>query len=181
LAWGRISAEKNFENFIKAIDLAPSGIDYLLFGKTDDTERNRKIYKQKLLTLASNKKNLQVLFTPQGIRGEEKIKLIDASSLVVVPSTYELFGLVIIEAMARGKPVITSPLPGPAKIFKTKKFGLNDYGYICQPTPGNIAQAIKLFYYNPVLLKKISLNCRRRANDFLWSKLIKKLVKIYQK
>lgn len=181
LAWGRISAEKNFESFIKAIDLGPSEINYLLFGKTDDTERNRKIYHQKLLTLARNKKKLHTLFSPQGIRGEEKIKLIDSCSLVVVPSTYEPFGLVIIEAMARGKPVITPPLPGPMEIFQTKKFGLNDYGYLCQPTPDNIAQAIKMFYRNPKLLKKISHNCQRRANVFLWSKLIKKLVKIYQK
>lgn len=183
LAWGRIAPEKNFESIIKTLDCIPKPIDCLIFGKTDNTEDYRKKYYQKLLKLklARGKSNLQIKVKNAGIRGEEKIKLIDSCNLVIVPSLYESFGLVILEAMARGKPVIASPLPGPAYIFKTTKKGLNNYGYICDPTPANLAYAIEMFYNDKNLLRQTSLNCQARAKNFLWSKLIIKLMQIYQK
>lgn len=43
--------------------------------------------------------------------------------LFVVPSRYESFGLVVIEAMAAGVPVITSDIEGPCEILKGGQLG----------------------------------------------------------
>jgi len=43
--------------------------------------------------------------------------------LVVVPSRYEPFGLVVIEAMAAGVPVVASALEGPLEILADGRFG----------------------------------------------------------
>nr|MDO8079700.1 glycosyltransferase family 4 protein [Candidatus Freyarchaeota archaeon] len=51
----------------------------------------------------------------------ERSKLIDRMSrcsILVLPSLFETFGLVVIEAMASGKPVIASDIPGPQDIIK---------------------------------------------------------------
>jgi len=64
--------------------------------------------------------------------------------------------------------------------MQTRRFGLNNFGYICKPASHNIAQAIELFYQNSSLCKQIALNCRQRAQDFTWNKLIHKLIDIYK-
>jgi glycosyltransferase involved in cell wall biosynthesis len=45
------------------------------------------------------------------VAGQAKQELLDRSAFVVVPSRYETFGLVALEAMSRGKPVVHFDLP----------------------------------------------------------------------
>lgn len=179
LSWGRISAEKNFEAVMEAARLLPE-IDFIIFGKTGDTERNRGEYHQRLLNLSQGIKNLQFIATEEGITGEEKLQLIDACDVVVVPSWYEPFGLVILEAMARGKPVIASPVYGAHDIMETEKRGLNNYGIICHPLPQEIKQAIELLSINNNLRQRMAEKCQSRAVDFLWPSIVKRLMEIYK-
>ena len=41
------------------------------------------------------------------------LKEMDSSNLVVLPSRYETFGVVLIEAVSRGKPVVATACGGP--------------------------------------------------------------------
>jgi glycosyltransferase involved in cell wall biosynthesis len=45
------------------------------------------------------------------VAGQAKQELLDRSAFVIVPSRHETFGLVALEAMSRGKPVVHFDLP----------------------------------------------------------------------
>jgi len=54
---------------------------------------------------------------------EEKLGLYDTSSVFVLPSIYEPFGIVILEAFARGKPVVAVYSDGPRYLIKNGENG----------------------------------------------------------
>jgi len=83
----------------------------------------------------------------------KKLKLLQTSDFMVLPSLYESFGVVLIEAMACGKPVITT-LSGGQKEFVNK-----DNGILVPPKDSEaLAEAIDymLDHYSDYSPEKIS-------------------------
>ena len=67
------------------------------------------------------------------------------ASLFVFASHYEGFGLVLLEAMGAGLPVISTDTPyGPSEILDNGKFGV----LLPMKTPDRMAQAIEGMYFN---------------------------------
>ncbi|MFQ5952913.1 MAG: glycosyltransferase, partial [Candidatus Omnitrophota bacterium] len=56
--------------------------------------------------------------------GKEKLQYFSASDIFVSPSLYEPFGIVLLEAMLCGLPVIATNRGGQADIIKSEKNGL---------------------------------------------------------
>ncbi|MCL2687346.1 MAG: glycosyltransferase family 4 protein [Methanobrevibacter sp.] len=87
--------------------------------------------------------------------------LIRISDILILPSFSESFGLVLIEALACGKPVIGSNVGGIKEII-TK-----DVGLLVEPNDYNgLANAIDLILTDNDLREKFKLNARNRAIDF---------------
>ncbi len=53
-----------------------------------------------------------------GVRGEEKIRLFSEASIFLLPSYYENFPLVLIEAAAAGMAIVTTPVGAVPEFFK---------------------------------------------------------------
>jgi len=99
-----------------------------------------------------------VIFT--GARSDVA-NLIRISDLLILPSYSESFGLVLIESLACGKPVIGSNVGGIKEII-TK-----DVGLLVEPSDYNgLANAIDLILDNDDLREKFKSNARNRAMDF---------------
>lgn len=128
-AWGRISSEKGFEHLLTAAACLPR-IGFKIWGITGDTERERRRYREALENQAASLDNVELDFRRDGIRGEELWNSIDMAEIVVMPSLYEPFGLINVEALARGRPVITTATAGGKYIMGAPGKGRLPYGYL---------------------------------------------------
>ena len=98
------------------------------------------------------------------------------ASIVVTPSTVpEAFGLVILEAMSVGRPVIATNIGAIPEIIDD---GVN--GYLVEPNNSEqIAEkALKLFS-EEILLAEFGRNARKKAEEFSIEKHLDNLEKVY--
>ena len=87
--------------------------------------------------------------------------VIQSSDLLILPSYSESFGLVLIEALACGKPVIGSNVGGIKEIITY------DVGLLVEPADSKgLANSIDLILSDKELREKFQSNARDRAMDF---------------
>lgn len=96
-------------------------------------------------------------------KGKEKITIFKKSHIFVYPSYTEGFPVVILEAMAAGMPLITTPVGGLADAFEDGKQGLIIKSML--PNPKEVAEKIVTLIENPTLMKKMSENNLREAKE----------------
>ncbi len=89
-----------------------------------------------------------------------------SGDLIVLPSISESFGLVLIEALSCGKPVIGSNVGGINEIIT------EDVGLLIDPNDStDLANAIDRILNDKDLMEKFKSNARNRAKDFGETKL----------
>lgn len=88
-----------------------------------------------------------------------------AHDVFVFPSLFEGFGLVLLEALAMGLPVITTPhTAGPDLIHEGAE------GFIVPIRDSRaIAERLELLHREPARLAEMSQQARRRAREFSWA------------
>lgn len=108
--------------------------------------------------------------------GSEKRCLIASTDILVTPSRYEAFGIVILEAMASGKPVVASDVGGIPYIVDDGKTGLLF-------KDGDIDELAKNVL-NLLTDKSTRLNMGRagkeKAKLFSWEEIADETVKVYR-
>jgi len=93
----------------------------------------------------------------------ELIKLYQGANVFVMPSIYgESFGIVLLEAMACGVPVLASPVGGIPSIIIDGKTGF----LLKNRKPSDIAESILNIISNFELFKKVSVECCRYASEY---------------
>ncbi|MBE9230100.1 glycosyltransferase family 1 protein [Phormidium sp. LEGE 05292] len=99
-----------------------------------------------------------------------------AADVTVVPSHYEPFGLVTIESMACGTPVIGSDVGGLQFTIKPGETGL-----LCPPKDdAAFAAAIDRFLTHPEWRNKLGINARERVEEiFSWDGVASQLTNLY--
>lgn len=97
------------------------------------------------------------------ISEEEKVQLIKGSYLNILMSRMEALGLTQIEFMYGGVPVITSAIGGQRWLVRDKMEGIHVNG---PEDLDGVAQAIRFLVKNPDARSKMSVNARRRAEEF---------------
>ena len=100
----------------------------------------------------------------------------NAADVCVVPSYYESFGLVALEAMACGTPVVASRVGG---LSATVRDGETGY-LIPQHSPAPFAQRITTLLADETLRSTFGQKASRVASDFAWSNVSDAIEAIYQ-
>ncbi len=99
-----------------------------------------------------------------------------ASDVFVFPTIYEPFGLVIVEAMASGLPVITSRVAGAADFMK------DGVDCLLLNNPSNVnelATKIELLLSNAELRKTMAERARMTAEKLSWDAVAEKTLEVY--
>jgi phosphatidylinositol alpha-mannosyltransferase len=100
-----------------------------------------------------------------------------ASDLLVSPATRnESFGIVLLEAMASGKPIVCSDLPGYRAVCRPRSEGL----LVPPGDPEALAAAITAVARDTRLARALGERGRRRAEAFDWSRVGTALERVYR-
>ena len=99
-----------------------------------------------------------------------------AAELVVMPSHYESFGMVALEAMAMGRPVIASEVGGLAFLIRD---GINGY-HVPTRDPEALAERIYELLSNNQCREEMGRAARQNAERFNWSIIAEHMVMVYQ-
>ena len=116
------------------------------------------------------------IFLPPSSR-EKLANLYRASTVVVVPSYSESFGLVAVEAQACGTPVIATNIGGLKTTVNDNQSGLLVNGH----DPRTWSQALAQVVLNDTELIRLKLGARQHALQFSWDKTVQGLINVYQK
>lgn len=98
-----------------------------------------------------------------------------AADVCVVPSYYESFGLVAVEAMACGTPVVASRVGG---LVSTVIDGVTGY-LIPWRCPGPFAEKLEVLLGNPELRNNFSRAAQRSVERFRWSSVGLRIADVY--
>jgi len=93
---------------------------------------------------------------------------------MIFPSLYESFGIVLLEAMATGTPIITSDILDIRSTIKNNYTGL-----LVEPTPEKIAEAIVKLIKDPQLRKKLTENGLKEVKKYSWDKIVNQYINLY--
>jgi glycosyltransferase involved in cell wall biosynthesis len=134
---GRFDERKGIETLVKACDRIPKPFQlYLVGGSRKEGLDSQE--QQRIRTLVKQLKLEDVTTFTGQVAQAELPNYYAAADVCVVPSYYEPFGLVAIEAMAAGTPVIASAVGGLRHTVVSGKTGL----LVPPRNPESLAQAI---------------------------------------
>ena len=92
--------------------------------------------------------------------------------ILLVPSTAETFGMVYLEAMSQGVPVLYTKGQGFDGQFEEGEVG---FSVLC----GNVKQQAKMLGDVTIEYAQRSARCIDRAKDYAWPIIAKKWVELY--
>jgi D-inositol-3-phosphate glycosyltransferase len=170
---GRIEPLKGIDILINAAAMLDSDVDcsVLIVGGDEST----KTQVSKLRELAKLRGiGHRVAFT--GAVDHEKLPLYySAADICVVPSHYESFGLVAVEAMASGLPVVASRVGG---LIGTVRDGETGYlvPWLC---PEPFAERIELLLDNEPLRRNLGEAAREEVARYRWENVAARVLDVY--
>lgn len=100
-----------------------------------------------------------------------------AAEMVVMPSHYESFGMVALEAMAMGRPVIASEVGGLAYLIQD---GINGY-HVPTRDPEALAERIYELLSNANCREEMGIAARHYAERFDWKIIAGRLLAVYRR
>ena len=99
-----------------------------------------------------------------------------AAEVCIVPSHYESFGLVALEAMACGTPVIASRVGG---LQHTIEDGVTGF-LVPAGEPEALAAKLQQILSDHALREQLAMNARRKAQAYTWHSVADRIISLYE-
>jgi D-inositol-3-phosphate glycosyltransferase len=112
-----------------------------------------------------------------GKRDQDKLPYYySAAEVLVMPSHYESFGMVALEAMACGTPVIASDVGGLGFLVQNGETGYT----IPDGEPNALCDKLSTLLNDPHLRETMGRRAAEYAQSYTWDKIAAQIVKVYQ-
>jgi len=169
LSIGHFERRKNYDTLIDAIkSLKDINVNYsLVIVGNDNGEKERIAHRIKSMSLQEN------IFLYSNLSDDDVKSLYSLCSAFIFPSTYEGFGIPVLEAMACSKPFILSNIDVFMEITQNQ-------GIYFEPlNKDSIAQAIRQVMEDPSIANQLKMYSYNRIHEFDFDILAPALKKIY--
>jgi glycosyltransferase involved in cell wall biosynthesis len=166
---GRVSWKKGLDCLITAFSKVPNA-ELVVAG--NDEEK----YSPTLLSLATKFGLSERVRFIGHVSGAEKWHLLRKARLVVLPSRSENFGIVILEAMAVGCPVVVTPEVGLATTVSKVNAGI-----VVDSDPEKLAAAIRELLNDRDKSRRMgAAGVRIAAESFSWDTVAEQMERVYE-
>lgn len=180
---GRIDPIKGIDNLIRAMNILKKGdgnngnsLRLLIIGGTMSDESNEEKSELKNLMKLTSELNLEDRVEFLGTKRQDLLPYYYSSAEVcVLPSRHESFGMVALEAMACGTPVVASKVGGLSYIMGDEKAGF----LVPEGDPEILAEKISWIVVNPFIKEKFGREAVKLVERFEWSLIAEKVISLY--
>lgn len=165
---GRLTRQKGIFELVEAMKRVKARL-VLVTGKPDTAEIEAELN-------AKLKEMDNITWINRMLSEDEIIALYSSAQLFVCPSIYEPFGIINLEAMACGAPVVASAVGGIKEVIQNGKNGI-------LVEPGNVealVEGIDKVLSDERLREKLIEEGRKRAEEFAWDRIAEKTFLLYQ-
>jgi len=181
---GRIERLKGLDNLFRAVallrqrrpDLDWANLCLSVIGGDPSPEGQQQNEEMGRLHALRDELGLHDLITFLGARDQDSLHYYYAASdFLVMPSHYESFGMVALEAMACGTPVIASDVGGLSQLVKHNQTGLR----VKVNDPAALAESMEKLLTDEARRRRIGHSAACYAEDYSWQKVVDKLLTVY--
>ena len=186
---GRITRQKGIIHLVRAIrHLAPGLGVVLLAGQPDTPEIGEEMQRgvDELRKIRDH-----VYWIPEMVSKRDAIQFYSHARVFCCPSIYEPFGIINLEAMACGVPVVASAVGGIKEVVVTGETGLlvsfeqqTEAPFEAVDPEGfarDLAAGINLVVADPDLRDRMSAAGRRRAEqNYSWKSIAERVLELYR-
>ncbi|MFE1250996.1 glycogen synthase [Streptomyces sp. NPDC058735] len=174
---GRITRQKGVPHLLRAVrDIDPAAQVVLCAGAPDTPEIDRE-FRELFAELSEVRDG--VFWIPRMLPRPEVIQLLTHAALFVCPSVYEPLGIVNLEAMACGTPVVASAVGGIPEVVDDGGTGL-----LVPAGDGfeaGLARAMDTVLGDPGAARRMGEAGRQRAvGEFGWDAVARRTVRLYE-
>ena len=186
---GRITRQKGISQLIQAIPKISENAQIVLCAGAPDTPEIAEECKN-LIAKAKEKRD-GIIWVQEMLDHKELRVLYSHAAVFATPSLYEPFGIINLEAMACGTPVVGSRVGGIPEIIVENETGFLvtlDHKSDIDFSPNDpekfqseLAEKLNRLLTNPELSKKMGEASRKRAESvFSWKSIAKQTVEFYK-
>jgi D-inositol-3-phosphate glycosyltransferase len=177
---GRIEPLKGIDVLIQAIkllDLQDIKVCLALIGGDPDNDQESHSEEMERLKALREDARLETLVTFLGKRSQDSLPYYySAAEAVVVPSHYESFGMVALEAMACGTPVVASQVGGLAFLVQDGVTGFT----VPVDDPQALAIRLSLILQDHELRRRMSAQALELARHYAWEIIASRMIELYR-
>ena len=186
---GRITRQKGLPHLLRACEQLPADVQVILCAGAPDTPEIKAEVEGLVARL--REKRTGVVWIEEMLPRPELIAVLAASDVFVCPSVYEPLGIVNLEAMAVGLPVVGSATGGIPDVIVDGETGLlvpieqlqDGTGTPIDPDRfvADLAERLTRLVMDADTAKKMGIAARKRVEDhFAWTAIAERTMKVYE-
>lgn len=186
---GRITRQKGIIHLVRAIKHLAPGLGVVLLAGQPDTPEIGEEMRRGVDEVRSEREH--VYWIPEMVSKQDAIQFYSHARVFCCPSIYEPFGIINLEAMACGAPVVASAVGGIKEVVVPEETGLLVSFEQQTEAPfeavdperfaRDLAAGINRVVADPALRERFSVAGRKRAEDlYSWTSIAGRVLELYR-